>query len=192
MVVGPPPEESMCPDLVWVVGEDTAALGEDLIEVIEGFEVLIGKGLVRQWPQAFGGLDFGRIGRQEHQLHPVRDVQVLGDVPAGPVQDQDDVLVRAGPDLGGERCQERIEEGGVDAVGDEPDDLAGRRPDEAVQVEPLEPVVAVGDRAAAARRPDLAPDRLQPEAVFIERPDLDRNGRFRAQQFADAGLQIFF
>ena len=113
-------------------------------------------------------------------------------MPARTVEHQDDVLVGAGAHLGGERRQERAEQGGVDAVGDEPHDLARGWSDEAVQIKPLVAVMATGDGAAATRRPDLAQDRLQAEAVFIERPDLDRNGRSRAQQSADAGLQIFF
>ena len=35
-------------DLVLIVGEDTAPLGENFIEVLEGLEVLIDDGLVGQ------------------------------------------------------------------------------------------------------------------------------------------------
>ena len=51
--------------------------------------------------------------------------------------------------------------------------------------------MATGDGAAATRRPDLAQDRLQAEAVFIERPDLDRNRRFAALELGDPGLELF-
>jgi hypothetical protein len=44
----PPFEEGMCSDLVLIVGENTTALGKNLIEFIEGLEVLIDDGLVRQ------------------------------------------------------------------------------------------------------------------------------------------------
>jgi hypothetical protein len=44
-------------DLIRIVGEDTAALSENLIEFIASLEVLIDDGLVRQRPQAFSGLD---------------------------------------------------------------------------------------------------------------------------------------
>jgi hypothetical protein len=112
-------------------------------------------------------------------------------MPARTIKHQDDVLVGTGADLGGERRQERAEQGGVDAVGDEPHDLARGGPDEAVQIKPLVAVMATGDGAAATRRPDLAQDRFQAEAVFIERPDLDRNRRFGTLEFADAGLKLF-
>ena len=79
----------------------------------------------------------------------------------------------------------------VDAVGDEPHDLARGGPDEAVQIKPLVAVMAAGGRTAAAWRPDLAQDRFQAEAVFIERPDFDRNRRLGALELADAGLELF-
>jgi hypothetical protein len=40
----------MCSDLVPIVGEDTAPLGENFIEFLEGLEVFIDDGLVGQRP----------------------------------------------------------------------------------------------------------------------------------------------
>ena len=112
-------------------------------------------------------------------------------MPACAVEYQDDVLVGTGADLGGERRQQCAEQGGVDAIGDEPHDLASCWPDEAIKIRPLVAVMAAGGRAAAAWRPDLAQDRFQAEAVFVERPDFDRNRRFGTLEFADAGLELF-
>jgi len=112
-------------------------------------------------------------------------------MPASAVEHEDDVFVGAGADLGGERRQQRAEQRGVDAIGDEPHNLAGGWPDEAIEIEPLVAVVATGDGTAAARRPDLAQDRLQAEAVFVERPNFDRAGRFGALKLGDAGLELF-
>src|SRR3954467_5193989 len=180
----------MCSDLVPIVGEDTATLGENFIEFLEGLEVFIDDGLVGQRPQAFGGLNLWRVRGQEHQFNALRNHQIPGDMPARTIKHQDDVLVGTGADLGGERRQERAEQGGVDAVGDEPHDLARGWSDEAVQIKPLVAVMAPGNGTAATRRPDLAQDRFQAEAVFIERPDLDRNRRFGTLEFADAGLEL--
>ena len=132
----------------------------------------------------------GRVRGQEHQFNAFRNFQILGDMPARAVEHQDDVLVGAGAHLGGERGQERAEQGGVDAVGDEPHDLARGWSDEAVQIKPLVSVMAAGGRTAAAWRPDLAQDRFQAEAVFVERPDFDRDRRFGALELADAGLKL--
>ena len=70
------------------------------------------------------------------------------------------------------------------------DDLARGWSDEAVQIKPLVSVVAAGGRTASARCPDLAQDRFQSEAMFIERPDLDRNRRVGALELADPGLEL--
>src|SRR5687768_13397456 len=105
-------------------------------------------------------------------------------MPARAVEHQNDVLVGAGARLGGERGQERAEQGGVDAVGDEPHDLARGWSDEAVQIEPLVAVMAAGGWTAATWRPDLAQDRFQSKAVFIERPDFDRDCRVGALELA--------
>lgn len=187
----PPFEEGVCFDLIRVVSEDTATLGKNLIEFLQGLEVFIDDGLIRQRPQAFGGLDLWRVRWQEHQFNAFRNLQIPGDMPARAVEHQDDVLVEAGANLGGERRQQRAEQRGVDAVGDEPHDLTRGWSDEAVQIKPLVAVMATGGRTAATRRPDLAQDRFQSEAVFVERPDLDRNRRFAALEFGDAGLELF-
>ena len=50
VVMRPPFEEGMCFDLILIVGENTTALGKNLIEFTEGLEVLIDDGLVRQRP----------------------------------------------------------------------------------------------------------------------------------------------
>lgn len=176
----PPFEEGVCFDLIGVVSEDTATLGKNLIKFLQGLEVFIDDRLVRQRPQAFGGLDLWRVRWQEHQFNAFRNFQIPGDMPARAVEHQDDVLVEAGANLSGERPQERAEQRSVDAVGDEPHDLARGGPDEAVQIKPLVSVMAAGGWTAAAWRPNLAQDRLQSETVFIERPDFDRDRRVGA------------
>ena len=89
----PPFEEGVCFDLIGVVGEDTATLGKNLIEFLQSLEVFIDDRLVRQRPQAFGGLDLWRVRWQEHQFNAFRNHQILGDMPARAVEHQDDVLV---------------------------------------------------------------------------------------------------
>src|SRR3954466_10864856 len=78
-------------------------------------------------------------------------------MPASAVEHEDDVFVGAGADLGGERRQQRAEQRGVDAIGDEPHNLAGGWPDEAIEeaieIEPLVAVVARWGGSRAAPRP---------------------------------------
>jgi hypothetical protein len=112
-------------------------------------------------------------------------------MPAGSIENKDDVLVSAGPHVTGERRQDEAENRGVDGLDNEPHNLTGDRSDKAIEIQPLKPVVALGDRATAARCPDLAQDRLQAEPMFIERPDFNRYRRFRALEFRDPGLEFF-
>lgn len=50
MMGGPPVEEGMSPDEIRLVGENAAALAENLIKVIKRVEVFIGHGLICQRP----------------------------------------------------------------------------------------------------------------------------------------------
>ena len=112
-------------------------------------------------------------------------------MPAGLIEHKDDVLAGTSPHLPGEGRQDRAEQGGVDAIDDEPDHRPGGRSNKAAQIQPLLPAVAVGDRAATARRPDCAKDRLQADPVFVKRPDVNRSRRFGAPEFCDPGLEFF-
>ena len=128
-----------------------------------------------------------RVRWQEHQFNAFRNFQILGDMPARAVEHQDDVLV--GPTSAANDARSALNSAVL--TGDEPHDLARGWPDEAVQIKPLVAVMATGDGAAAAGRPDLAQDRFQAEAVFVERPDFDRDRRVGALELADAGLELF-
>jgi len=187
----PPVEEGMSFDEIRLVGEHAAALAEHLIKVIKRVEIFIGNGLVRQRPQAFGGLDFRRICRQEHEFDAFGNLQGFGHMPAGLIEHEDDVLAGTGPHFSGEGRQDRAEQGGVDAINDEPDHRPGGRADKAIEIQPLVPVMAIGDRAAPAGCPDFAKDRLQAEPVFIKRPDFNRYRGLRAPEFRDPGLKFF-
>jgi hypothetical protein len=90
----PPVELGGGPDPVLIVGEIAAPLAQHLIEIGQGMEMLIGKRLVDQGPEMLGRLEFRRIGRQELQVDAFGDLQVLGDMPAGAVENQHDDLVR--------------------------------------------------------------------------------------------------
>jgi len=121
-----------------------------------------------------GRLQLGRVGRQEAQAQAVGQLELLADVPAGIVEHQDHCLVRSGADVAGERREHLLEQFDADAIGQPPLDLAGGRPHEAVEVEPLVLVRCHGNRALAAPGPHPADHRLQAEPVLVEGPDLDR------------------
>src|SRR3954452_2334306 len=93
-------------------------------------------------------------------------------------------------DVAGERGQDPVEHRCVHRVGQEPDDGAGCWPDEAENIDPLEALVPASQRALTLARPDLADDRLEAGAMFIEGPHLDRPVRLRARQLFHAGAEV--
>ena len=165
-------ESGLASDEVAVVFEGDASLGDDGIEVFEGVEVLVDDGFVDVGPEGFGGLQLRRVGRQEDEADAFGDGERLG-VPAGAVEDEDDDPVASGAGLAGEEREGVLEELLVDAGREVPEALAGCGRDEGGDVEPFEPVMAAGDRALAARRPDPAQDRLQSDPVLVGGEDLD-------------------
>ena len=123
--------------------------------------------------------EFRGVGRQETEPDAVGDVQPLADMPAGAVEHQDDGLVRAGADRGGEAVEYALEQRNIDAIGQPPLDRAGGRPHETVEVEPLVFVRADRHGTLAAPGPNPPDERLQAEAMLVEGPQLDRAaGRF--------------
>jgi len=187
----PPVKESLRPHAVRIIGERQAASGHDIVEVVEGLELAVGDSLPCQRPETFGRLDLGRVGGQDVQLDAFGDLKVRRDVPSGTIDDQQHRLVAAGADFRGEGSEDGAEQGGVDGVGQEPDDLARGRPHEAVDIEPLVAVMPLGNRAAAPPGPDFAKDRLQAEPLFVKGPDFNRAGRLFQSEFGDPGSKFF-
>src|ERR687886_1852132 len=64
----------------------TAALGDHGVEVAQGGEVPVGNWFIDQRPAPLGGLELGRVGRQENQRDPVGHDQALGTMPSGVVE----------------------------------------------------------------------------------------------------------
>ena len=77
------------------------------------------------------------------------------------------------------------------AVAQVPHRFTGGRPDKGRHVEPLEAVVAEGDRALALGGPHRAQDRLQPEAVLIGAEHLDRHAGMGGGLLGDRLRQLF-
>src|SRR3954471_24666440 len=84
----PPVELGGGPDPVRIVGEIAASLCQDLIEIGQGVEMKICQRLVGRGAETLGRLECRGIGRQELQADSVGDLQVLGDMPAGTIEDE--------------------------------------------------------------------------------------------------------
>jgi hypothetical protein len=189
----------VCPWFELIAIENATALGDDLLEFSKGPEVAVGERLIQKVgerliqnrPEVLGGLKLGRIPGQVDEPDPIRNSQVGRGVPAGVVKPEHDDALPSRPGLAGKQRQQRREERLGDAVRYVPEHLAGDRLHEGGDVQPLVTVVAKRDRPLTFGRPGSAQDRLQPDAVFVGRPDLNRRVWVLGPLLADSLLQLF-
>src|SRR5919107_5232099 len=138
--------------------ELATARGEGGAEVVQRGDMPIGDRLIHQRPEMLGRLEFGRVGRQEDEADPLGDGQVLGAMPAGVVEHEDDAALAAGAGLTGEEGEQFGEEGLGETAAEIPERLATGWLHEGGEVEPLIAVVAERDRPLASGRPDPTAD----------------------------------
>ena len=105
--------------------------------------------VVGQRPEVLGGLQFGRVGRQEEQMDVLGHAQPHAGVPARAVEDEHDLLLRAGSDLARECGEFDFEEGNADGGGQMEERAARGGMDEADEVAP-------GEAVPHRRRPGAA------------------------------------
>jgi hypothetical protein len=178
-------------DGVAVGVEVEAAAGDDPVDLVQGREVPVDERLVEEGPEALGGLELGRVGRQVDEPDAARDGEPRLGVPAGVVEYEHDPAVPPGAGLLGELGQQGLEEGLGHPVREVPEGLAGGRMHEGGDVEPLVAVVAESDRALAPWRPDPTRDRLQPDPVLVRGEDLDRRAGVRRGLLGDGPGELF-
>lgn len=166
-----------------MVDELPASIGENGVDVGELFEAPVGDRFVDERPQTFSRLELRRVGRQKDETHAGGNREPCLAMPSGIVEDENDAALFSRADGLGEVFQQFFEERLADAVGQIPDRLAARRLDEGGDIEPLIAMMAERQRPLADRRPDAAADRLQPEAMLVGRPDLDRLARMLPRLF---------
>ena len=82
--------------------EPNTVVGQGVFERLDSGEVLVEEGLVSVVPEVLGGLQFGRVRRQEDQVETLGHVHQGTGVVAGLIQDQHDALARAGACRAGE------------------------------------------------------------------------------------------
>src|SRR3954453_3756411 len=163
----------VCAGFELITIENATALGDDLLEIGKGREVLVGEWLVEEGPEVLGGLKLGGGWGQGGQPEPPRKSQVRLSVPTAPVEPEDDDAILSRPSLTGKQRQQRGKERLRDPVRYIPEYLAGDRLHEGGHIEPLVAVVTERDGPLTVRRPHPAQDRLQPEAVLVGGPDLN-------------------
>src|SRR4051794_39083393 len=151
----------------------------------------VGKRLIQNRPEVFGGLKLGGVWGQVDGPDPIRNSQVRRSVPAGVVEPEDDDAIPSRPGLTGKQRQQRSKEWLRDPVRDVPEHLAGDRLHEGGHVQPLITVMTQRDGPLAFGRPHPPDDRLQPDAVLVGRPDFDCRVRVLGPLLGDSLLQLF-
>ena len=174
-----------------MLDEGAATVCDSCVELVERFEIAIGERLVDEGPQMLRRLQFGTVGRLEDEADAVGNGKVLRSMPTGVVELQHDPLVLAGADRRGEIGQHEFEQRLADSIRNIPYGRASRRLDKACHVEPFEAMMPERDRSLADGRPHAARDRLQADAVFIRRPDLDLGVGMLFALLRDGVLKFF-
>ena len=181
----------VCARLELITIENATARGDDVLEISKRREVLVGEWLVEDRPEVLGGLKLGGVWGQVDGPDPIGNSQVRFGVPAGVVELQYNDPIPSRPSLTGKQGQQPCEERLGDPVRHVPEGLARDRLHEGGDVQPLVAVVAQRDRPLTLGRPHPAQDRLQPDAVLIRGPDLNRLVRVLGPLLADSLLQLF-
>jgi hypothetical protein len=160
-------------DLMDLVGEPAAALVQDVFQLVHGLDGAIGNGLAKEGPESLRWLELGGIGREEQQTEALGKSEVLAHVPAGPIDHQQDPLVRTQPQALGEQLECDLEDGRVDRRQEQPEHLACGRSHEAEDIEPLVATATQRNRTLTTQGPDATDNGNQPEPRLVLGPELD-------------------
>lgn len=128
--------------------------------------------LAQIFPDVLDRIELWRIGRQVQKGDVVGDAEVVGDVPAGAVENEDGVRSRR--DLAADLGQMQGERFGVGPGQDQRRGGGARRADRAEDVSPFVTPVARAARSASTPGPYPGQRSLLADAGFVLEPDLDR------------------
>lgn len=163
-----------------------------VLQRLDAEEMLVDQGVVGEWPEVFGRLQLGGIGRQEQQMNVLRDPQLDARVPTRAIQHEHDLLLGPRPDRTGKDSELRLEQRDGDRGGQVKEGPARGRMDKADEIAPLEAVLDGGERSLPDRRPHAAQHRFEANAMLIRGPELHvglgERRRHRPQQRADLFL----
>jgi hypothetical protein len=152
-------------------GDAAGSLG--VFELVDRSEMAVGQGGIGERPEMFGGLQLGRIRRQEEQVDVLGHTQLDARMPAGAIQDEDDLLGGSSTHLSGERGQLDLKEGDADRRGQMKDRAPGGGVDKADEVAPVVAMLDGRGGPSPVKAPHLLEDRFQADAVLIDGPELD-------------------
>ncbi len=136
--------------------EPTAARGLNVLQIVKRAEDPIGKRLIGERPQAFCGLQLGRMGWQKEQMQPFWNHEITTLVPASLIQDQENLLVRPSALFLYEGGQSEGKGRGIDRRHEQPRGLAALWLHKPIEIHPLIAGSDHGPNPAPFARPDPA------------------------------------
>jgi hypothetical protein len=126
-----------------------------------------------QRPQMFRWLQLRGIGWQEEQVDVVRHTQALGAVPACAIQHQHDLPGWAGSDRESKGRQFGLKAGTAHGGRQMKDRSARGRMYKTHEIAPRVAMLHGSQGALPVETPDFVQNRLEPNPMFIHRPQLD-------------------
>src|SRR5262245_43935223 len=110
---GPPVKESGAAENVALALEQITVVGDRVFKRVDSREMLVEEWLVGVMPQVLGGLELGRVRRQEDQMEAIWHLDQGAGVVASLIEHEHDTLGRASTHRGGEGRQGDAHHGGV-------------------------------------------------------------------------------
>lgn len=114
-------------------------------------------------------------------------------MPTSPIQHEDDLFVGARAGLQGKGGQLDFEERDANGGGQMEECASRRWVDKTHKVAPFEAMLHRSQRALAVEAPDFVQDRLEPNAMFVDRPQLDlgawKGGGYRSRKRTELFLK---
>jgi len=190
--LGPPMEAGGGANEIGLRLQGDTACGLSVLEIVDRGEMPVGQDGVGERPEMLGGLQLGRVRRQEEQMHMLGDVEAGARVPARPIQEQHELFGGPRADLGSERRQLGLKERDIDGGGHMKDGAARGGMDEADEVAPVVPMLDRREGALPIEAPDFVQDRFQANAVLVDCPEFDgglgEGGRDLAEEWTNVFL----
>ena len=171
--------------------EPAATFRLNVLQLVERAEDPIGKRLIGERPQAFCGLQLGRMGWQKEQMQPFWNHELPTLVPARLIQHQENLLVRPRALFPCEGGQREGKSCGIDCWHEQPRGLAALWLHKPIEVRPLIAGSDHGPNPVPFARPDPAQDRFEANAVFVLTPHFNAGFPIRLAQLLDLFGEFF-
>lgn len=153
--------------------EETAALSDEIFDLVKGVDETIGQDFVDGLPEVFGRLKFGAVGRLKDEMDSLRDINLLTGMPTCLVKNENDLLTSTSPGRFSKERESQAESDHIDGWDQVQLCASCLGVDESVDIQPQITSTLNEDRALTDRRPDSAHDGFGANTVLILSPKFD-------------------